>query len=79
VPLYGGTLSGSVVFDTSNPKACTEFNSTLPVAPGGLPPVLLVDRGGEAPLAQHRMQGLGSSRGCCCSLNLLMPVSLTLC
>ncbi|KAL4447912.1 hypothetical protein ABPG75_005131 [Micractinium tetrahymenae] len=43
-PLYGGTLSGSVLFVPENRLGCSEFAAPLP-AGGALPPVLLVNRG----------------------------------
>ncbi|KAL4853658.1 Vacuolar-sorting receptor 1 [Chlorella vulgaris] len=45
VPLYGGTLSGAVAFDSSNAQGCREFAPPLAPLPSGLPIVLLVDRG----------------------------------
>ena len=53
VPLYGGTLTGAVVYAGSLPGAadglgCKEYGQPLPTQPSGLPTVLLVDRGGEA-------------------------------
>ncbi|KAL4442405.1 hypothetical protein ABPG77_004989 [Micractinium sp. CCAP 211/92] len=44
VPLYGGTLTGSVLLIPENHLGCSEFAAPLP-ANGTLPPVLLVDRG----------------------------------
>lgn len=49
VPLYGGTLTGSVLFIPENHLGCSEFAAPLP-AGGALPPVLLVDRGGASAL-----------------------------
>ncbi|EFN56501.1 hypothetical protein CHLNCDRAFT_144100 [Chlorella variabilis] len=43
VPLYGGTLGGTVLYNSSNGLGCREFDSPLPA--GDLPTVLLVDRG----------------------------------
>lgn len=45
VPLYGGTMTGSVLFVRETRLGCSEFAAPLP-AGGALPPVLLVDRGG---------------------------------
>ena len=50
VPLYGGTLSGSVIHLPDNALGCKEFGQPLPTT-GTLPTVLLVDRGGERWLA----------------------------
>ena len=50
VPKYGGTLSGSVVYSGSldgNALGCREYKTPLPGGGGGMPTVLLVDRGGE--------------------------------
>jgi hypothetical protein len=58
VPLYGGTLSGAVVFDSSNAQGCREFAPPLAPLPSGLPIVLLVDRGGECCIVT------GSLRAC---------------
>ncbi len=57
VPLYGGTLTGAVVYAGSLPRApdglgCKEYGQPLPKLPSGLPAVLLVDRGGESGLGE---------------------------
>lgn len=52
MPLYGGTLTGAVVYAGSLAGAtdglgCKEYGQPLPKPASGLPTVLLVDRGGE--------------------------------
>jgi hypothetical protein len=49
VPQYGGTLSGKIVYAKENSKGCQDFGSKdkFRSAPGGLPIVVVVDRGGK--------------------------------
>ncbi|KAL7171431.1 hypothetical protein ACSBR2_036145 [Camellia fascicularis] len=47
---YGGTMVGTMVYAKANQKACKSFNDvdlSLKSKPGGLPIVLLADRGVE--------------------------------
>ncbi|CAH9134712.1 unnamed protein product [Cuscuta epithymum] len=46
VPQYGGSMAGTVVYPSSNQKACNSFDGvSFKSRPGGMPIVLLVDRG----------------------------------
>ena len=49
VPQYGGSLVGTVVYPKANLGACKifdDFDISFKSRPGGLPTLLLVDRGG---------------------------------
>ncbi|KAL3715294.1 hypothetical protein ACJRO7_007083 [Eucalyptus globulus] len=49
VPLYGGSMLGTVVYPDDNRDACKSFegfNASLATAPRGSPTILLADRGG---------------------------------
>ena len=48
VPQYGGTLSGTIVYATENSRACEDFGTKdkFRSHPGGLPVIVVVDRGG---------------------------------
>uniref|UniRef100_A0A0C9RL72 TSA: Wollemia nobilis Ref_Wollemi_Transcript_12720_2298 transcribed RNA sequence n=1 Tax=Wollemia nobilis TaxID=56998 RepID=A0A0C9RL72_9CONI len=48
IPQYGGTMMGSVTYPADNRKACKpfdDFSISFKSRAGGLPPVVLVDRG----------------------------------
>mgnify|MGYP002775618243 CR=1 FL=1 len=49
VPQYGGTLAGTIVYATENSRACEDFGSKdkFRSRPGGLPVIVVVDRGGK--------------------------------
>lgn len=49
IPQYGGSMAGIVVYPRENKKGCRgfdEFGISFKTKPGGLPPFVLVDRGG---------------------------------
>eukprot|EP00249_Psilotum_nudum_P016620 c25912_g1_i1 orf=674-2713(-) len=48
VPQYGGTMAGTVVYASTNSNACKDFSSfgvSFKPQPGGLPSIVLADRG----------------------------------
>ncbi|GLJ30242.1 hypothetical protein SUGI_0598250 [Cryptomeria japonica] len=45
IPRHAGTIMGSVAYSEENHMGCQEFDSSFKSYPGGLPTIVLVDRG----------------------------------